>query len=114
MYSFLLTEAFTRPGQVLYFKGIAIANDPEQKNKVLINYETKVFLRDANQQDVDSMIVKTNEYGSFNGKFQLPQGMLNGEFRIYTKDNKGAVEFSVEEYKRPKFYVEYEPIKGTL
>ena len=59
------------------------------------------------------MEVNTNEYGSFSGKFQLSQSGLNGNFTIYTKDNQGSINLSVEEYKRPKFYVAYEKMKGT-
>src|SRR5678815_3344295 len=72
-----------------------------------------VFLRDANYQLIDSMKVTTNDYGSFSGKFQLPQSGLNGQFTIFVKDNKGSANFSLEEYKRPKFYVDYEKLKGT-
>ena len=78
-----------------------------------LGYTTTVVLRDANYKDVDTIKVKTNEYGSFNGKFQLPQSGMNGQFSIYTKKDNGNVGFKVEEYKRPKFYVDYEPIKGT-
>ena len=59
------------------------------------------------------MKVKTNDYGSFSGKFQLPQSGLNGQFTLVVGDDKGAANISVEEYKRPKFYVDYEKIKGT-
>ncbi|TAL49583.1 MAG: alpha-2-macroglobulin [Chitinophagaceae bacterium] len=111
---FFTDRSIYRPGQTAFFKGIAIASDKEVKNKVLSNLETKIYLRDANYQVVDSIVVKTNEYGSFSGKFQLPQSGLNGNFSIYDKENKGQAEFSVEEYKRPKFYVEYEKIKGTF
>jgi hypothetical protein len=61
----------------------------------------------------DSMKVKTNNYGSFSGTFQLPQSGLNGEFSLFMKDDKGSTSISVEEYKRPKFYVDYEKLKGT-
>ena len=49
----------------------------------------------------------------FSGKFQLPQSGLNGEFTLFMKDDKGSTNISVEEYKRPKFYVDYEKLKGT-
>jgi hypothetical protein len=62
---------------------------------------------------IDSLNVQTNEYGSFSGKFPLPQGVLNGSFRLSMTLNRGQQDFRVEEYKRPKFYVDYEPIKGT-
>lgn len=103
-----------RPGQTIYFKGIALLrNQTEKTGIVSSDFSTTVYLRDANYKDVDSIKVTTNEYGSFSGKFQLPQSGLNGQFSIYSKKDNGNAAFYVEEYKRPKFYVEYEPIKGT-
>ncbi|MGQ0739214.1 MAG: alpha-2-macroglobulin family protein [Bacteroidota bacterium] len=103
-----------RPGQTVYFKGIVLTrNIKEKTGSVNAGYSTTIFLRDANYKDADSIKVKTNEYGSFNGKFQLPQTGMNGQFSIYTKADNGHAGFKVEEYKRPTFYVDYEPIKGT-
>ncbi len=110
---FFTDRSIYRPGQTIYFKGIAVIPDKETKNKVLADYTTWVYLRNANYQLADSIQVKTNEYGSFSGKFQVPVGVLNGNFSIYAKDQKGETDFSVEEYKRPKFYVDFEKIKGT-
>ena len=107
-------RAIYRPGQTVYFKGIVLTrNQAEKKAGVIADYSATVILRDANYKDIDSIKFKTNEFGSFNGKFQLPQTGLNGQFSIYTKKDGGNTGFKVEEYKRPKFYVEYEPIKGT-
>jgi hypothetical protein len=111
---FFTDRSIYRPGQTVFFKGITIVPDKEKKNKVLAGFATKVYLRDANYQLVDSFELKTNEYGSFSGKFQLPQGVLNGLFTIIADEQNGQTQISVEEYKRPKFYVEYEKIKGTF
>ena len=110
---FFTDRSIYRPGQTIFFKGIAIIPDKETKNKVLAEYSTWVYLRNANYQLADSIQVKTNEYGSFSGKFQLPVGVLNGNFSIYAKDQKGQTDFSVEEYKRPKFHVDFDKVKGT-
>lgn len=107
-------RAIYRPGQTVYFKGIVLSrNATEKKAAVVKSFPAILFLRDANYKDIDSLNVLTNEFGSFNGKFQLPQGGLNGQFSIYTKEKDGMAGFKVEEYKRPKFYVDYEPVKGT-
>jgi len=111
---FFTDRGIYRPGQIVYFKGIAIIPDDEKTNKVLADFSTYIYFKDANNQVVDSIKLKTNEYGSFSGKFQIPQGILNGEFSIHAENEKGQTNFSVEEYKRPKFYVEYEKIKGTF
>ncbi|MCX6318570.1 MAG: MG2 domain-containing protein [Bacteroidetes bacterium] len=112
---FLFTDrSIYRPGQTVYFKGIVLSHNAATKEGgVKTNYRTTVILRDANYKDVDSIEVKTNDYGSFSGKFQLPQAGLNGQFSLYTREDNGNAPIKVEEYKRPKFYVDYEPIKGT-
>ena len=79
-----------RPGQTVFFKGIVIVNDKENKSSVRSNYKTEVYLFDANHQKIDSIDVETNEYGSFAGKFQLPQGVLNGQFSIQMQSGRGA------------------------
>src|SRR6185503_15302547 len=113
---FLFTDrSIYRPGQTVYYKGIAImGNQKEKTNVPNIKYEAWLYLRNANYENIDSVKVKANEYGSFSGKFQLPQGGLNGQYSIHVAAApNGNVDFQVEEYKRPKFYVEYEKIKGT-
>ncbi len=112
---FLFTDrSIYRPGQTVYFKGIVlIRNEADKRGSARKDYRTTVYLRDANYKDIDTINVQTNEYGSFSGKFQLPMGSLNGAFSVHTKQDGGAASFNVEEYKRPKFYVDYESIKGT-
>ena len=114
--AFLFSDrSIYRPGQTVYFKGIVLTNDAVTgKPKVVSNYKTTLYLYDANYQKVDSLKVTTNEFGSYSGSFVLPQGGLNGQFSIRDEAIQGNLYFSVEEYKRPKFYVEYQPLKGTF
>ncbi|MEI9807365.1 MAG: MG2 domain-containing protein [Bacteroidota bacterium] len=113
-FTYLFTDrGIYRPGQTVFFKGIAIVTEKDKKSTVRTKYRTQVYLFDANGQKTDSLVAETNEYGSFSGKFQLPQGVLNGEFSIQMPSGRGTSTIRVEEYKRPKFYVEYEPLKGT-
>lgn len=113
--AFLFSDrSIYRPGQTVYFKGIVITNDAVTgKPKIVSNYKTTLYLYDANYQKVDSIKVTTNEYGSYTGNFVLPQGGLNGQFFIKDETIQSQLYFSVEEYKRPKFYVEYPVLKGT-
>jgi Bacterial Alpha-2-macroglobulin MG10 domain/Alpha-2-macroglobulin family/MG2 domain len=111
---FFTDRTIYRPGQTIYFKGIAITKDfTSRKNKIYSGIQSKIFLRNANGEDIDSVQLKTNEYGSYSGKFVLPQGTLNGEFTLIDEEIDGSTSFSVEEYKRPKFSVDYEKIKGS-
>ncbi|MFC4231892.1 alpha-2-macroglobulin [Parasediminibacterium paludis] len=112
---FFTDRSIYRPGQTVYFKGIAITKDFKTKQaKLLANKDSVlIYLEDANYKNIDSLYLKTNAYGSFAGKFILPQNVLTGEFSIDADDFKRSnISFSVEEYKRPKFYVEFESQKG--
>ncbi len=58
-----------------------------------------------NNQKIDTLTLKTNRYGTFHGSFRIPMGRLNGNMRIQTGSDRHY--FSVEEYKRPKFKVDF-------
>lgn len=100
-----------RPGQNLFFKGIAYQLQKD-KQQVIPNRTVKVVLRDANYKEVATKSFTTNEFGSFDGEFTLPQQGLNGYY-ILEADNF-SVSFRVEEYKRPTFAVEFSPITSEV
>jgi uncharacterized protein YfaS (alpha-2-macroglobulin family) len=110
VHSYLFTDrSIYRPGQTVFFKGIVFNQRANNKHDVKANYKTKVTLTDANGDVVDTVELTTNEYGSYVGKFNLPVGRLNGSFTL-ANESIGYTYFSVEEYKRPKFYVEFDPV----
>lgn len=110
-----IDRSIYRPGQELFFKGIVLFRDPNAKTAEVMNgYTTTIYLRNPNGQTADSLKVTANDYGSFSGKFQLPQSGLNGAFSLYASKDYAYAGFRVEDYKRPKFYVDYEPIKETF
>jgi hypothetical protein len=107
---FLFTDrSIYRPGQTVYYKGISVKNQqlPDEKN-----VKVSTILQNANQQEVAKAVHYLNDYGTFSGKFQLPLNTLNGEFQIVV-DGEKHFSFRVEEYKRPKFYVEFDKIETT-
>lgn len=112
---FLFTDrSIYRPGQTVYFKGIEVTEDAgSHRDKPMTGDSVKLFLQDANGQVVDSLALTMNEFGSYHGAFRLPENRLNGLFTIRKDNNKGSVAFSVEEYKRPKFHVDYDTLKGS-
>ncbi|MFS4482186.1 alpha-2-macroglobulin family protein [Hyunsoonleella sp. 2307UL5-6] len=117
---FLFTDrSIYRPGQTLYFKGIAIKTD-EGKSEVLQQQNINVSLHNVNGEKLKTLQGVTNAFGSISGEFILPSGGLNGQFFIQMKSedpNKTLVEtqyFSVEEYKRPKFEAKFNPVKETF
>lgn len=100
--SFFLDRAIYRPGQTVNFKGI-ITSSNGMENKVVKDKNTTVKLYDTNGQEVSSLNLKANRFGTFSGTFILPSSGLNGHFRIGNEN--GSHSFRMEEYKRPKFEV---------
>lgn len=111
--AFFLDRAIYRPGQTIYFKGIATRHDSKKPASVdlLAGEKINLVFRDANYQEIITRTFTTNEYGTFNGSFAIPQSMLTGSLTIYS-DHGGSVRFHVEEYKRPKFQVSLDPLAG--
>jgi uncharacterized protein YfaS (alpha-2-macroglobulin family) len=127
---FYLDRAIYRPGQIVYFKGIAFQKN-KNKTSVIANTLYQIIISDVNYQNIKEFEVKTNEYGSFSGEFILPKTGLTGNYHIkaHRPDNISANEiafwnntdfensahyFTVEEYKRPKFEVTFEPKKESF
>ncbi|ACU08057.1 hypothetical protein FIC_01611 [Flavobacteriaceae bacterium 3519-10] len=115
-----LDRAIYRPGQTVYFKVIATAfNGKSKTENVVSKSKLNITLNNANGDEVSKQQLTTNEFGSVNGSFVLPLGKLNGQFYIEVdNDNEesdflidGTKYFQVEEYKRPKFEVTFEPVK---
>lgn len=109
---FFTDRSLYRPGQTIWFKGISLrSSNKGRDNTVMAGRKSKVTLYDANGQEVQSLALTTNEYGSFSGSFTAPEGGLTGYMRI--GNDNGSAGFSVEEYKRPKFYTSFDTVKGS-
>ncbi len=113
--TFLFTDrSMYRPGQTIYFKGISVMQKTKGETKtyeVLKDRKTSVTLKDVSFQDVMTIELTTNEYGSFTGTFTAPEGLLTGQYQIVAES--GQTYFNIEEYKRPKFEVTYDTLKGS-
>ncbi len=103
-------RAIYRPGQTVYYKGIVVQKEGDRFT-VLNNFKTEVSLKNSNGKTVSTQEVVSNEFGSFSGSFVIPTGTLNGNWRL--RAPKGSVNFSVEEYKRPSFLVEFDTVAGS-
>ena len=97
-----------RPGQTIFFKGLAYVKDSNDPHAVAGQPFT-VTLYDANGKEIAQKKVTTNEFGSFNGEFSLPKQTLSGVFRLST--GQMSVYIHVEEYKRPTFQAYFLPIR---
>ncbi|OJV17648.1 MAG: alpha-2-macroglobulin [Dyadobacter sp. 50-39] len=106
---FLFTDrGIYRPGQTVYYKGIARKGKEIFKNR---SYEIDVDASDDQGSDFYTTKHKVNEYGSFSGSFTLPQSVLPGDFIISAENSQ--VSFKVEEYKRPRFEVAFDTLKNS-
>ncbi|MFO7613972.1 MAG: alpha-2-macroglobulin family protein [Bacteroidales bacterium] len=107
---FFTDRSIYRPGQTVYFKGIVLEKTGE-KHAIRSGHTTTVALYDVNYQKVSELLLTSNEYGSIQGTFTLPSGGLTGEMTL--RSESGSISFSVEEYKRPRFRVEIDPLEGN-
>ncbi|UUF14951.1 MULTISPECIES: carboxypeptidase-like regulatory domain-containing protein [Flavobacterium] len=135
---FYLDRAIYRPGQTVYYKGIA-TQKTKNKSSVVPFTTFQIIVEDPNNTEIKEIDVTTNEFGSFSGEFVLPKSGLTGSFlitadepndyendKVYdkTKDEHpfwdnvdfetSQIDFQVEEYKRPKFEVTFEPKKESF
>ncbi|NKI28126.1 alpha-2-macroglobulin [Arenibacter sp. 6A1] len=116
--TFLFTDrSIYRPGQPVFFKGIAVSQKGHTSS-LITNTLVKAHLRDVNGQEIAAQEFKTNEFGSFDGEFIIPNNGLTGTFSIASTSEdialSGITSFSVEEYKRPKFKTSFDPITDTF
>ncbi len=107
-------RAIYRPGQTIFFKSILYDNG---NNTIVSNENIYVELIDVNRQVVESKTLKTNEFGSINGSFDLPKELLNGHFTIRYKHKKtntnSTKSIKVEEYKRPTYKITFEELSQS-
>lgn len=106
-----------RPGQKVYFKLYAFEGESPHF-KAVSNYETELYLEDDNGTEFGELKLKTNEFGTVSGSFDLPtKGFLPGQFIISdfnsVSDYESNTSFLVEEYKRPSFEVKADFEKKT-
>ncbi len=108
---FFLDRAIYRPGQTVYFKGLMYKTDYKKDHDIITDKITTVIFYDKNNQKIADTTLTTNEFGTFNGQFTIPYGKIGGYYKISNEYEQ--IGFRVEEYKRPKFEVKFEPVKGS-
>ncbi len=107
--SFLYTDrSIYRPNQKLQWKVVAYQGKPGTGNFTVVpNQSVVVTLLDANYQEVTKATVKTNDFGSAAGEFQIPAGRLLGAWHIKSSFGGNGQSVRVEEYKRPTYEVSF-------
>jgi hypothetical protein len=110
---FFTDRSLYRPGQMVQYKGLCLRADQDQATyETLNNQDVTVIFADPNGKEVARQRHRTNDYGSFNGRFTAPRDRLMGRMMIRVEgEPQGATHFNVEEYKRPQFEVKLEAPK---
>ncbi|TCJ18644.1 alpha-2-macroglobulin, partial [Flaviaesturariibacter flavus] len=109
---FFTDRSIYRPGQTVYFKGI-VTYEGRTSPELTRGYTNTVRLRDPNSQEKGRLEITTSDWGSFDGRFTLPESGLGGRFQLSLDGTYGYASISVEEYKRPKFEVRFDTLSGT-
>ncbi len=95
-----------RPGQTVHVAAVVWQEKSAVDMAAVTSKRITMELRDANYKLVSEHQVTTDAFGKCAAQFTLPKGLLNGQFTI--RANGSSTSFSVEEYKRPTFQVEFE------
>lgn len=102
--------ALYRPGETVKFATVCYYTD-ESTRKVMPGQRIKLTFLDANNQEIDTLNVVTDDFGRANGQFKVPTGRLNGNFTIEAEGDgfsfTSTKSISVSEYKTPTFAVTF-------
>ena len=99
-----------RPGQKVHYSGL-VYNQLEDSVWIKTENIYKVSLYDADNEELASQEVKTDEFGTFQGTFDLPEAGKLGAYRL--KVGQDIHSFRVEEYKRPTFEVTIDTVRDS-
>ena len=101
-----------RPGQTVHAAALAFRSDKDGNASALANEKITLSLRDANNKTIAEKTVVTDKWGSASVDFALTQSGLTGMFSIRSDVQPySRAYFSVEEYKRPTFQVEFDKVE---
>ena len=110
---FFTDRSIYRPGQTVYFKALYVTTHSSTKKSLICpNHSNEIRLMDPNGQIVKRLQLTTNNFGTIQGNFILPEGLLNGQFHLYDSATGSSAYIRVEEYKRPKFIAEIKKPEG--
>ena len=73
-----------RPNQKLFWKILAFNQADQQRFAVATGTQVNVSLMDANNQELESQTVTTNEFGTACGEFVIPSGRMLGRWYLRT------------------------------
>lgn len=90
-----------RPGQTVYFRGIAREAFNGRYQLPSIN-NIPIDLLDGNGTQLTTFSAQLSPYGTFNGEFKLPAGAVPGYYQFMNAPLELYFSFQVAEYRKPE------------
>lgn len=96
-----------RPGQTVFYKGIVRADDDAILEMVPAGMAVTARIRDSRNNVVQTFDLRTNSFGSVNGRFEIATGAMLGTYYVEFDVNGQILRqpFKVEDYRKPDYEV---------
>lgn len=105
--------ALYRPGDSVRFSAVAYEYLRDD-HRLITDTDLKAVLYDANWQKIDSLRLRTDDWGRIEGDFMLPDEGLTGQFSLRLLNEEkiiGTTSFTVSDYKLPTYEAKVESIR---
>lgn len=99
----LTDRAIYHPGDTVRFLA-TLMSSLRMSRRLDCGMPATVVLYNANHEKVEEMSLTSDDFGRISGEFVLPEGGLNGNYRL-TVENRSTYRFMVSDYKAPTFLV---------
>ena len=96
-----------KPGDTLRFKAIVFKGDPSRSLQVVKGRKLEVCLNDSEGDEVETLNLTTNDWGSVSGEFVIPTDRRGGTWELEVED-WGSDCFCVDEFVLPTFDLEFD------
>ena len=95
------------PGDTLQFKTVVYEGTATEGFKVCKGKALSVKLKDSEGNLLETLALKTGDFGSASGKFVIPRGLRGGYFTLEV-ENLATDSFRVDEFVLPTFDIQFE------
>ena len=95
------------PGDTLQFKTVVYEGTATEGFKVCQGKALSVLLKDSEGKLIETLSLKTGEFGSASGQFVIPRGLRGGYFSLEV-EKLATDAFRVDEFVLPTFAIQYE------
>ncbi len=105
------------PGDSVEWAAVLYESTLKSHKAVGAGVKATALLRDANDEEIDTLEVMTDQWGRVVGTFDIPSDRLTGRYSVAIKTEKeyvGSFSFMVSDYKMPTFYVKVDSVERDV